>query len=421
MMINARLAILALSPLLLLGATCVTHIEQKGPKGPWVGEVVNTGPDMVSDIQVEAEIYDATGNRVTWLGAGTCPSSLLPGERGTFELFFPPNSGWQATLPLHAQIDPVPWSCQGPGLPRDGLSVRLLEKDTARRYVLVEVRNDSAYTYREVSVCGNLRTSTGKLAEVGSAVPFPPIIRPGETRVFPMFFNSMPPGDFEFFAQGSRYCCGGEIIIDPALFRISATRIIEGLNGRALQVVGEVDNPTGQDLSEVALQAYVAGSPATRVEALVGCGTNIGFKSTGPATFTLPLERGADPVVVIVGIMGFSGWQNLYAIPVSKVLKQAITGSQSVRVSATLTNPTVDWVGVGGICLNLRNKDGDLVGTNSVGVFSTSQSGYIEPGDTMIVSGEVVEVDKAASAEVIAYGYATTAPPPIIPVPVNPP
>jgi len=420
-MINARLVLLALSPLLLLGATCVTSVEQRGPEGPWVGEVVNTGPDPVNNVQVEAEILDAAGNQVNWLAASTCPSSLLPGERGTFELFLPTYAGRQLMLPLRAVVHPIPWSSTGPGLPSEGLSVRVLEKDTARRYVLAKVRNDSAHTYREVSVCGNLRTPAGGLAEVGSAVPFPPVLRPGETRIFPMFFNSMPPGDFEFFAQANRYCCGAEIVIDPALFRISATRIIDGPDGRQVRVVGEMDNPTGQDLSGVVLQAYVAGSPAARVEAPVGCGSNIGFASTGPATFALSLERGADPSVVIAGIMGFGGWQDFYAIPVSKVSMHGVAGSQSTRVSATLTNPTVDWIGVGGICLNLRDKDGDLVGTNSIGIFSTSQSGLIEPGGSMVISGEVEGLERAESAEVIAYGQASTEPLPIVPVPVNPP
>jgi hypothetical protein len=119
--------------------------------------------------------------------------------------------------------------------------------------------------------------------------------------------------------------------------------------------------------------------------------------------------------------MGFGGWQDFYAIPVSKVSMHGVAGSQSTRLSATLTNPTVDWIGVGGICLNLRDKDGDLVGTNSIGIFSVSQSGYIEPGGSIVVSGEVEGLEKAESAQVIAYGHVSPEPPPIVPVPGNPP
>lgn len=33
--------LLAASAFLLFGATCVTKVEQKGPEGPWLGEVLN--------------------------------------------------------------------------------------------------------------------------------------------------------------------------------------------------------------------------------------------------------------------------------------------------------------------------------------------------------------------------------------------
>src|SRR4030042_4991353 len=90
-MINARLLLLALSPLLLLGATCVTHVEQKGPTGPWIGEVTNTGSDPAIDVRVNGRILDSDGKN--WGGifrAETCPFDLLPGQKGYFTAYLDP-------------------------------------------------------------------------------------------------------------------------------------------------------------------------------------------------------------------------------------------------------------------------------------------------------------------------------------------
>jgi hypothetical protein len=401
-MINARLALIALSPLLLLGATCVTSVEQRGPAGPWVGEVVNTSPDTAQYVTVWAEILDPTGNSVTSVSVLACPPTLLPGERGTFEILFPidmpSETQRRMALPLQARVQVISDSVPELHFSREGLSVRVLEKDEEHRLVLAEVRNDSPNTYNDVLICANLRTPTGKLAEVGKARLFPSVLQPGEARAVPISFNSLPQGVFEFYPDGGIYD-GGEVILDPSLFHATATRVIDDPGDRRIQVVGEVNNSTGRDLNRVKLQAYIADSPVVRVEAKIGCGGAVALGSTAPVAFTLPLETADHPSVVIAGIEG-DEYRGLLSIPTRDVSKQPVRGSQSVRVAATLVNQTDSWIEIDGICLNLRDRTGKLVGT-----LSPQQGGILGPGATMTVSGEVADLGGAASAEAIAYGH----------------
>ncbi len=413
-MMRPRLLVLLLPLFACLGATCITSVEQKGPEGPWVGEVVNTGPDAVHEIGISADIFDATGRRLGPFIVPTCPASLLPGQKGTFELFF--RSPHPVVLPLRAEFRNPPPSTTGLGDWGDGagLSVRLLQKYPEHRAVLGEVRNDSERTYSVLTVCGNLRTPDGKLVEVGNATPFPYLIRPGETRTFSMFFNSMPEGDFEFFARGASRCCDNQLILDPALFHISATRVVEGPSGREMQVVGELRNVAGQDLSWVELQAYIQDSPWARVRAEVGCPGYVGFGTTGPAMFTLPLEQNVDPEVVLAGIVGHGssgGWRSVQA---RDVWKQSTPGSRLVKVGATLTNPTSTWLRLNGVSLNLRAADNSLAGTLCLEVDEDIawSDAYLAPGASMSISGEVIEVGAATSAEVVAYAEPTSGPPP---------
>ena len=71
-----------------------------------------------------------------------------------------------------------------------------------------------------------------------------------------------------------------------------------------------------------------------------------------------------------------------------------------MRVAATLVNQTDSWIEIDGICLDLRDQTGKLVGT-----LSPQQGGILDPGATMTVSGEVADLGGAASAEAIAYGH----------------
>lgn len=78
--------LLALSILFL--AACTVRIEQKGPTGPWVGEVTNnsTVPALFS---VEGHVLGADGHEVYWPWVETCPDILDPGETGGFEFVVP--------------------------------------------------------------------------------------------------------------------------------------------------------------------------------------------------------------------------------------------------------------------------------------------------------------------------------------------
>ncbi|MEX2245491.1 MAG: hypothetical protein WEC75_02295 [Dehalococcoidia bacterium] len=192
----------------LLGATCVTNTEQKGPAGPWVGEVINAGPDAVSNVTVEANVFDATGRLYApqygnVVSARTCPFTLRPKERGWFEIFF--QKGPQEpdpVLPLRAEFPKSAQAFDAPLLLDLHLNVRLIETNASERWARVEVRNDSARVYSEIDVCGVLHGPAGNVVEIGRATgpPLPALLEPGETLTLAMYFNTMPPGVIDFFA-----------------------------------------------------------------------------------------------------------------------------------------------------------------------------------------------------------------------------
>jgi hypothetical protein len=393
-------------PLLLLGATCVNRVEQKGPTGPWVGEVTNNGPDPVSYTIVAARVFDANGQEFGDFGVSACPPSLLPGEKGTFELSFSADLTGLA-LPLRAQFNPLVQAESGFGLgnARDGLTATLLAKDPQGQYIIAEISNSSLRTYSELTVCANLRTPNGRLVEVGSGSPFPNVIHPGEKRTVTIFISSMTDGFFELFPSGNPDCCSGEITLDPALFYVTAQKVVTGPQGRELRVVGELDNTSAQDLLNVELQAYVEGEMAFPAWVSVGCGGAVGYGAKGPAAFSLALPPGAKPSVVIAGIQG-SGNADINPVPVSDVT--STQRGEDTMISATLSNPTNSWLSIGSACFNLRDKHGTLVGTTS-----TTIGSYLAPGATLLVSATVSPLATGAkSAEVISYAEVLDVPPP---------
>jgi hypothetical protein len=64
-----RLAAFA-APLLLVAATCVTHVEPEGPWGPWRGRTVNIGTQTENAVEYVADVYDAEGKLVPGQVAG---------------------------------------------------------------------------------------------------------------------------------------------------------------------------------------------------------------------------------------------------------------------------------------------------------------------------------------------------------------
>lgn len=213
-----RLLIVPLAALsmLLVAATCVANVEQKGPEGPWVGEVVNTGDQTVYGAGAVARIFDATGAGLFGnQGVFSCPSKLLPGERGAFELFINepdsprppgiPGPDYEWAYPLRAEFFQIEEPPVGTGQARgDGLLVREIERIPAERRVRVELTNNSSAQYRQFTVCAVLRDANGKLLEVARSdgPPLPFTLFPGDVIALDLLFVSLPPGELRYHALG---------------------------------------------------------------------------------------------------------------------------------------------------------------------------------------------------------------------------
>lgn len=420
-----------LLPLIFVSATCVTDIRRHGDTGPWVGEVTNYGSDTIGSVYVSGHIIDATGRELGTWSVNTCPSQLTPGERGTFEIFSPevytPEGQPSPAPPFEFVPDPgvqgYPVETQYPDDPYNsntgiGLATRLVSTDAARRFALIELTNDSPFTYQGIVVCGNLRTPSGKLAEVGSTTPFPNTLRPGEKQTFPIFFNAMPEGTFEFFPRGANYCCSNIVTLPSDSFVVTAMKIVD--HGAAMRVVGEIHQQSGQTLSGTALSAHVQGSWADRADAQgVGCNGVTASGQATPGSFTLPLSPGADNrAVAIEGIAGYYG-STSYTPPVSDVTAvggpRSPDGLTTKRVSATISNPTPAWISLDGVCLSLRDARGRLVGTASALESVQFNDRYLAPGAQIRISGDVEELEPSATAEAAAYGQPTAPPQPPVP------
>ncbi len=420
-----------LLPLIFVSATCVTDIRRHGDTGPWVGEVTNYGSDTIGSVYVSGHIIDAAGRELGTWSVNTCPSQLAPGERGTFEIFSPevytPEGQPPPTPPFEFVPDPgvqgYPVDVQYPGDPYNsftgvGLTTRLVSKDAARRFALVELTNDSPFTYQNITVCGNLRTPSGTLAEVGSTTPFPNTLHPGEKQTFPIFFNAMPEGTFEFFPRGANYCCGNIVTLPSDSFVVTAMKTVD--HGTALRVVGEMHQQSGQTLNGTALSAHVQGSWADRADTqVVGCNGVTASGQATPGSFTLPLSPGAhNPAVAVEGVAGYYG-STSYAPPVSDVTAvggpPSPDGLATKRVSATISNPTPAWISLEGVCLSLRDARGRLVGAASALENVQYNDRYLAPGAQIRISGDVEELEPSATAEAVAYGQPTAPPPPPVP------
>jgi hypothetical protein len=412
---RTRFVLLLVPALTLLGATCVTSTQQRDPAGPWVGEVVNNGPEPMDQVQVVAHIVDASGHDFGTQTAYTCPSNLLPGERGAFELFFQNYDGTSPTLPLHADISPVtlgntvfyppPGDTTG-----EGLTTQIVGTYPAKRVAVAEIRNESPDTYSHVEVCATLRTPGGALAEVGSARLFPSVLRPGATGTVTVFFNSMPEGHIDVNARGATGCCVSPLLFDPAEFQVSATRVTHGVGGRMLVLAGEMRNRAGQDLRDLQLGAYAEGAPETRVIVDLGCNGAVGTGDVAAAAFAIPLDSPASrPVPVVLGIEATSSSNALYRVPASGVaiarLPDQSDGLGTVAVGAKLQNPTSKWLSFIRACATVRDRRGHAIGVAPL-LAADSAFPYLQwiaPGATVGVSGVAFVLDEAASAEVQAY------------------
>ncbi len=211
----ARPSLFLLSPLLFVGATCVTNVSQHGAAGPWTGELVNSGGQTVSAAAATARMLDAAGREVYpgRIGVSACPSKLLPGERAAFELFsdapdYPTPSIPLAVakLPLRAEFDALAGEVVSSGPARgDGLLVTLLHRDAKTKIAHVRLTNNhSEGYYQQVTVCGILRAGDGSVLSVGrgDGPPMPHALFPGESVDIDVQFDAMREGNLRFYAVG---------------------------------------------------------------------------------------------------------------------------------------------------------------------------------------------------------------------------
>ena len=414
-----RLFVLFATALPLLAATCVTSTHQRGPVGPWVGEVVNTGDLPMREVAVTARVTDAGGRTLDGFTVYTCPSFLMPGERAAFELFFPTDAYLDMTLPLRAEFSPAASGYPvDPNFPMpddstgEGLVARSLGTYPDKRAALIEVRNQSTATFSQLKVCATLRTPSGTLAEVASADAFPSMLRPGETVTVPVFFNSMPDGVVEAIARGSTICCIAPLSFDSSEFEIQKTRVVTSGGERKLIVTGEMRNHAGQDIGWIRLGAYAEGSPVTRVTPELACGGKVRSGDSAAALFAIPLDGGvSSPVPVITGIEATAYGTSRSALVVSAVainkLAAPIDGLEAVTVTTTLQNPTSKWIYGTTACATIRDHEGGVVGVAPLlepPAYGYSTISTISPGGSTTVTGVIFVVAEAASATVAAYG-----------------
>jgi hypothetical protein len=404
-----RYAALALPALMLLAATCVGDTHQRGPAGPWVGEVTNYGADPVPGAYVTADVFTADGSPLGREYVYTCPATIPPGGHGTFELFVA-TSG-DEKLPLRATFAPVALPGAWGGEAWEGFSTRLVSTNPAKRVAMVEVGNDSGLALDQMRVCGNIRDASGALLEVGSTRMFPTVLRPGQSQTVPIFFNSMPAGDltFEFSAQGA--CCSGASTFDPSDFQITAARITDGPAGRMLVVAGEMRNRSGRDLQHLRMEAYDEDAPELRVGADLGCQGIVGFDGKAAAIFAIPVGPNVtEDDVRIAGIQADPS-NSEYAIETSDVtmarLPDQPDGLGSVAIGAMLHNPTAKWLNVHAACATVRDRQGHAIGVVQLRTGDGDASPYaplLPPGAIVKVTGAGYVVDTPASANAQAYG-----------------
>jgi hypothetical protein len=144
------------------------------------------------------------------VGVLACPSKLLPGERGAFELFgshpdFVPAPGAPEDPSLPYRADLMSGDLHiGTGQARgDGLLVREVGRDASRNQLRVKVSNNSVARYSQITVCAVVRGSDGDI-EVARAdgPPMPASLFPGESIELDLHFFELGDGTVRFHALG---------------------------------------------------------------------------------------------------------------------------------------------------------------------------------------------------------------------------
>jgi len=420
-----RLLPLLVLPALFLGDTCVTRVEQKGPSGPWVGEVTNTGTGPVRSVEVAAHIADARGTPIGLRFAQFCPYELAPEENGYFAIpalsadFLAKRP--DIVLPLHISASEVSSSSNAPPA-ASGVSFRTLQRFPEHNAILVEATNNSSNTYGLV-LCAVNFDRTGKVRDVTAASAFlGTVFRPGDVITFPARFNASVDGTFQFSAlsEGTEF--------DTKLTSVPfdyVSKVVQTANGRELEVVGEITNTSDVDIGYAWYEAYLESSPTVRTSNFVGT-TDMnefhGGTSVLPAgqktlvSFTLPLDEHDSDVVKITGIVGktspFGSTPYTFSPVTVTNTASETTGSDTVKIAAMLSNPHDVGMNVDSVCFYARDAAGKLIG----GQCGVSGLSWIEPNGAAAVSKEVtlIGAGQPVSVEVVAYGHPGPKPIPIV-------
>jgi hypothetical protein len=406
-------------PSLFLGATCVTHIEQKGATGPWIGEVTNSGPDVLMHANIIGTILDAEGKTVGPLMAlNACPAVILPGQKGYFASLPTPTTDRTGFVqPYH--LSPLTVRSYGPDFRAvTGVTFHVLQVYPERKAILVEARNDSPHTYVSFNVCAVNIAPSGEARGISIQVPFRSVVfKPGDVMQFTIGFD--PPLDGTFLFSAAAPNTKYDTVVSSPPFDYTS-KVVQTDNGRELRVVGEVTNTSQNDLESTWVMAYLVSSPTVRTCGFAGSvrmGSSCPVEGTGviPAgkkalfTFILPLDDDDTTEVKVEGIGGDTSRSTHSPIAVRNVSRQR-TGSGQVRVSATLSNPTDSGMRVDSLCFVLRDINGKPVG-------GQCERTWIEPHGSIHVSKELTPLDRGrvASADVVAYGYPGPDTPPVFP------
>jgi hypothetical protein len=400
-------------PLLFLGATCVTRVEQKGPVGPWTIEVTNTGPNPVTGVGVGGPIVDANGVEFSGFWGDTCPYNLMPGQKSYFirPAISPAQLAVQPDVVMPVKAVPNVHVSESI-IFADNVDLENLATYKEHNAVLAQIQNNSPETYYRIRVCALLFTPSGEVENIASNSLIPTVLNPGEVRTFPIAFTSFIDGPIQLYADAYAGPDLGIAVLDPSHFTVSASRIVRTERGRELQVVGEVQNDSDATLSSVAYQVYLESSPIVRANGRVasdgssfwgewggsfGGNGYIPARQKAPVAFSLVLDRNDSARIAVAGIEGYDWGYHLSPLPVTNVATRRLS-TDSLRVTATVTNSADTGMHLWYACFNLRGIEGQLVGT------SCPYVGWVAPKSTVNLSADLTELAPSRSAEVIVYG-----------------
>ncbi len=279
--------------------------------------------------------------------------------------------------------------------------VRLVERYPEHNAIIAEVSNDTSDLYYSSGICANLRDASGSIVEVGRGALFPTLLKPGETRQVPIYFNSLPEGTIEFHIRGGPVTTetARTALLDPSMLKITASRVVQTDHGRELQGVGEIHNNLQTDLAATQFQLRLKSSPTVLGGGLVGAGEILQGEDTA-FSFAIPLGDTDKPEVEVVGIEGMPLHLDLPPLFVKQVTRERVS-PDTWKVSATIVNPSAsEGLQVNLLYFNLRGSDRQIVGTSGL------VEQWIEPGGSATFSQTVTALAPVASAEIIANGHA---------------